>query len=62
MYPYLAISILNLISSCSICNKGKSDKEVEQAIFGNYFKPQEAGKRPLAKLTQDILKEFYEII
>lgn len=37
----------------------KSSKEVSQAIFANYLEPENMGRRPLAKVTQDILDEFY---
>lgn len=39
-----------------------SYKEVKRVIFGNYLEPNEIGNRPLAKMTQDILKEFCEIL
>ena len=35
--------------------------EVKQAIFMSYLEPGNMGKRPLSKMTQDILKEFNEI-
>lgn len=36
-----------------------SYKELRQAIFSNYLEPDEMSKRPLSKMTQDILAEFY---
>ncbi|NAS19403.1 hypothetical protein GND98_016470 [Clostridium butyricum] len=36
--------------------------EVKQVIFANYLEPENMGKRPLAKMVQDILKEFYEVL
>lgn len=43
IYPYLAVSLFNLIPSCSICNKAKSDnaeikKDIEKETKGSNFK------------------------
>lgn len=38
-----------------------SKDELRQTVFGNYLKVGEQGKRPLAKLTQDLLGELGEI-
>ena len=38
-YPYLAISLYNLIPSCASCNQKKSDKDVDlQKVFHPYYK------------------------
>lgn len=38
-----------------------SDKDVRDLLFGQYLDENEAHKRPLAKLTQDILKDLYDL-
>ena len=37
-----------------------SPEEIMPLIFGQYLSEKEAGKRPLAKLTQDLLGEDYK--
>lgn len=32
-YPYLAMSIYNLVPSCGLCNQGKSDKSSEKYLY-----------------------------
>lgn len=32
-YPYLAVSIYNLVPSCGLCNKGKSEKEPDFILY-----------------------------
>ncbi|MBR8644251.1 hypothetical protein KEH51_05205 [[Brevibacterium] frigoritolerans] len=39
----------------------KSKDEVMQSIYLNYLDDQNVGKRTLAKLTQDILREIGEL-
>lgn len=36
-YPYLAVSLYNLIPSCSICNQAKSDTDTYDNSIGNNF-------------------------
>lgn len=36
-YPYLAVSLYNLIPSCSICNQAKSDTDTYDNLMGNNF-------------------------
>lgn len=36
---------------------GLTEKEITRLIFGNYISPEEYGKRPLSKLTADILEQ-----
>lgn len=42
LYPYMAISIFNIVPSCSLCNKGKSNKYVTIDVQ-NIFYPYEEG-------------------
>ncbi|MCL2651848.1 MAG: hypothetical protein FWD60_12620 [Candidatus Azobacteroides sp.] len=37
---------------------GKSSSEINQLIFGNYIETAEHEKRPLSKLTRDILEQI----
>lgn len=37
------------------------DKDVRDLLFGQYLGENDAHKRPLAKLTQDILKDLYDL-
>lgn len=39
----------------------ESEEELYRTVFGNYIEEKAYGKRPLAKLTSDILKELFEI-
>ena len=36
----------------------ESEEEIYRLVFGNYIRTEELSKRPLAKLTRDICKEF----
>lgn len=42
----------------SFSELGLSEPEMELIIFGNYISKEDYGKRPLAKLTADILKQI----
>ncbi len=41
---------------CTLCLQGYTDDEVDLIIYGNYIKNEDIHKRPLAKLTKDIVK------
>ncbi|WP_026882019.1 HNH endonuclease domain-containing protein [Clostridium akagii] len=43
---------------CSFPEAFSSSDEVKQMIYSNYLELDEVGKRPLSKLTQDLLKEY----
>ena len=38
----------------------ESEEEVYRIVFGNYEKEEDYGKRPLSKLTKDIIQELWE--
>lgn len=42
-------------------NLFESEDELYRTVFGNYIKEKEYGKRPLSKLTADIIKKLFEI-
>lgn len=55
-YPYLAVSLFNLIPSCGICNSNKSNKK-EKII---YPYDQEFGKDAVFRVIPDFSKEALE--
>ena len=40
----------------------KNEEEVVRVVFGNYIHPDDLNKRPLSKMTQDLLKELNIIL
>jgi hypothetical protein len=42
----------------SFPNLFSNEEEILRIIFGNYIESTDLGKRPLSKLTRDILKEL----
>jgi len=44
----------------SFSELGLSESEMKLMIFGNYIDPVDYGKRPLSKLTAEILEQFLD--
>lgn len=50
-YPYFAVSLFNLIPSCSMCNRGKSDKAEIKGDIVNLEKTKEKTSTDIQNLT-----------